>query len=117
MYKAKVATCSEILTKHSRPSEHHVEFLNVKPGGTYRKRKLIEVILHLNGLWCGVVRKIHKEHACFFIFPIFAFFFFVKACFRIFDRRLEISSECMKTTLTSEKYGNWLKKSYVCSKH
>jgi len=34
MYKAKVAVCSEIRTKHSKPSEHHVEFLNFKPGGT-----------------------------------------------------------------------------------
>jgi len=34
MYKAKVAVCSEILTKHSKKSEYHVEFLNVKPGGT-----------------------------------------------------------------------------------
>jgi len=31
MYKAKVAVCSEIRTKHSKQS---VEFLNVKPGGT-----------------------------------------------------------------------------------
>jgi len=34
MYKAKVAVCSEIHTKHSTQSEHHVEFLNVKLGGT-----------------------------------------------------------------------------------
>jgi len=34
MYKAKVAACSEILTKRSTQSEHHVELLNVKPGGT-----------------------------------------------------------------------------------
>ena len=34
MYKAKVAVCSEIHTKHSTQNEHHVEFLNVKPGGT-----------------------------------------------------------------------------------
>ena len=34
LYKAKVAVCSEILTKHSTQSEHHVEFLNVQPGGT-----------------------------------------------------------------------------------
>ena len=34
MYKVKVAVCSEILTKHIRKCEHHVEFLNVKPGGT-----------------------------------------------------------------------------------
>ena len=32
-YKAKVAICSEIRTKHSKQSENHVEFLNVKPGG------------------------------------------------------------------------------------
>jgi hypothetical protein len=34
MYKAKVAVCSEIRKKLSTQSEHHVEFLNVKPGGT-----------------------------------------------------------------------------------
>jgi len=34
MYKAKVAVSSEIRTKHSAQSEHHVEFFNVKPGGT-----------------------------------------------------------------------------------
>ena len=34
MYKAKVAVCSVIHTKHSSQSEHRVEFLNVKPGGT-----------------------------------------------------------------------------------
>jgi len=28
------ATASEIRTKHSTQSERHVEFLNVKPGGT-----------------------------------------------------------------------------------
>jgi len=38
MYKAKVAVCSEIRTKPSTQSEHHVEFLNVKPGGTYTNR-------------------------------------------------------------------------------
>ena len=32
MYKAKVAVCSDILTKHITQSEHHVELLNVKPG-------------------------------------------------------------------------------------
>jgi hypothetical protein len=34
MCKAKVAVCSEIRTKHSKQGEHHVEFLDVKPGGT-----------------------------------------------------------------------------------
>ena len=33
-YKAKVALCSEIRTKHSTQGEHHVEFLNVKPVDT-----------------------------------------------------------------------------------
>jgi hypothetical protein len=33
-YKAKVAVCSEIRTKHSLQSEHHVEFLNFKAAGT-----------------------------------------------------------------------------------
>jgi len=37
-YKTKVAVCSEIRTKHSTQSEHHVEFFNVKSGGTYRNR-------------------------------------------------------------------------------
>ena len=36
MYKEKVAVCSEIRTEQSTQSEHHVEFLNVKPGGTKR---------------------------------------------------------------------------------
>jgi len=34
MYKAKVAVCSEIRIKHSTQSEHQVELLNVKRGGT-----------------------------------------------------------------------------------
>jgi hypothetical protein len=34
MYKAKAAICSEIRKKHSTQSEHHVEILNVKSGGT-----------------------------------------------------------------------------------
>jgi hypothetical protein len=34
LYKAKVAVSFEIPTKHSMQSEHHVELLNVKPGGS-----------------------------------------------------------------------------------
>jgi len=34
MYKVKIADCSEICSKHSIQSEDHVEFLNIKPGGT-----------------------------------------------------------------------------------
>jgi hypothetical protein len=30
---AKVSVYSDIRTKHSKQSEHHVESLNVKPGG------------------------------------------------------------------------------------
>jgi len=33
-YKAKAAARYEIRTKHSTQSEHHVEFFNIKPGGT-----------------------------------------------------------------------------------
>jgi hypothetical protein len=33
-YKVKATACSEIHTKHSTQSEHQVEILNVKPGGT-----------------------------------------------------------------------------------
>jgi len=36
-YTAKVTVCSEINTKHSTQGERHVEFLNVKPGGTVNK--------------------------------------------------------------------------------
>ena len=38
MYKAKVAVCSDIRTKHSTQSERHVEFLYVKPVGVERNR-------------------------------------------------------------------------------
>ena len=34
MYKANVVVCSEIRTKHLTQSEHRVQFVNVKPGGT-----------------------------------------------------------------------------------
>ena len=34
MCKAKVAVCSDIRTKHSKQSEHYVEFFNFKTGGT-----------------------------------------------------------------------------------
>jgi len=34
LYKAKAAVCSETRTKQSTQSKDHVEFLNVKPGGT-----------------------------------------------------------------------------------
>jgi hypothetical protein len=33
-YKAKAAVYYEIRTKHTTQSEHQVEFLNDKPGGT-----------------------------------------------------------------------------------
>ena len=34
LYKAKVAVCSDICTKHLKQSEQHVQFFNVKPCGT-----------------------------------------------------------------------------------
>jgi hypothetical protein len=38
-YKAKDAVRSEIRTKHSTQSEQHVEFFNVKPGGTKKNAR------------------------------------------------------------------------------
>jgi hypothetical protein len=32
-FTTKTPLCFEICTKQSKQSEHHVEFLNVKPGG------------------------------------------------------------------------------------
>jgi len=32
MYREIIAVCSEIHTKHSTQSKHHVQFLNIKPG-------------------------------------------------------------------------------------
>jgi hypothetical protein len=34
-----MAVCSEIHTKHSTQSQHHVELLNVKPGGTQTNKQ------------------------------------------------------------------------------
>ena len=34
LFTSKIAVYSDIRTKHSTQSEHHVEFLNVKPGGS-----------------------------------------------------------------------------------
>jgi len=39
---AKNAVCSEIRTKHTTQSEHHVEFLNVNPGGTWETTRFWE---------------------------------------------------------------------------
>jgi hypothetical protein len=44
MYKTMAALCSEIRTKHWTQGEHHVEFLNVKPGGKEKKYSLNAVI-------------------------------------------------------------------------
>ena len=38
LYKAKVAVCSDIHTKHTTQSERRVEILNIKPCGTERNR-------------------------------------------------------------------------------
>jgi hypothetical protein len=42
MYKAKVAVRSDIRTKHSKQSERHVEFLNVKPGYKETNRQALK---------------------------------------------------------------------------
>jgi hypothetical protein len=43
MYKAKIAVCSEIRTKHSAQIEYHVEFLTVKPGLSKETARLLKV--------------------------------------------------------------------------
>jgi hypothetical protein len=59
MYTAKVAVCSQVRTKHSTQSEHHVEFLNVKLGGTYRYRYALRITeatdFHLTKHWPCVI--------------------------------------------------------------
>ena len=37
MYTTKDAFCSDIRTKHTKQSEHHIEFFNVKPAGRVKK--------------------------------------------------------------------------------
>jgi hypothetical protein len=41
-YTTKAAVCSEIRTKHPTQSEHHVEFLNIKPGGMQGNRQALK---------------------------------------------------------------------------
>jgi hypothetical protein len=57
LYKAKVAVCSDIRTKHSTQSERHVEFLNVKPWWYVKKplgfKRLIKDVTWLNTALSG----------------------------------------------------------------
>ena len=50
IYKAKVAVCSDIRTKHSTQSERHVEFFNVKPWWYVKKplgfKRLMELYVY-----------------------------------------------------------------------
>ena len=59
MYKAKVAVCSDIRTKHSTQSERHVEFLNVKPGGTKKPLGVKRLIFILENL---VVHELMRKN-------------------------------------------------------
>jgi hypothetical protein len=34
MYKPQAAVCSDIRTNQPKQTQHHVEILNIKPGGT-----------------------------------------------------------------------------------
>ena len=52
LYKAKVAVCYQINTKHSTQSEHHVEFFNVK-SGSRRMR------------WAGHVARMGEERGTY----------------------------------------------------
>ena len=53
MYKAKVAVCSDIRTKHWTQNERHVEFLNVKPWW-YVKKPLGFKRLNYNLIDCNL---------------------------------------------------------------
>jgi len=44
-YKAKATACSDIRTKCSTQNEHHVEFFNVKSGGTKETARLKKINL------------------------------------------------------------------------
>jgi hypothetical protein len=50
---AKVAVSSEILTKHSTPSEYHVEFLNVKRGWYVEKPLRFKRLMILRSVQYG----------------------------------------------------------------
>jgi hypothetical protein len=76
MYKAKVAVCSDIHTKHTTPSERHVEFLNVKPWLYVKKplgvKRLIQQIAHIT------IKKIYlllcNAPPTFFFRPLYEIF-------------------------------------------
>ena len=53
-YKAKAAVCSQIGTKHSTQSEHHVEFLNVNLVVRKETARLLEV----NSSGCRACRSV-----------------------------------------------------------
>ena len=50
LYKAKVAVCSDIRTKHSTQSERHVEFFNVKPWWYVKKQLGVKRLKEINGI-------------------------------------------------------------------
>ena len=58
LYKAKVAVCSDIRTKHSTQGERHVEFLSIKPGGTERNSWA------LKGKHWKILRFAHTLYFC-----------------------------------------------------
>jgi hypothetical protein len=52
-YTTKAAVCSEIRTKRATQSQHHVELLNIKPGGTKETARIYNVkgLMQLILLW------------------------------------------------------------------
>jgi hypothetical protein len=68
MYKATVAVCSDIRTKHSKKSERHVEFLNVKPWWYVKKPlgfKRLKSILQKTFYFLPL--SIHENSPLFFL--------------------------------------------------
>ena len=65
MYKAKVAVCSEICTRHSTQSERHVEFLNVKSGWYVKKPLGFERLKCTLLILKGVIKQLDSiTHLC-----------------------------------------------------
>ena len=63
-YKAKVAVCSEIVTKHSTQSEHRVVFLNVTTGDCKETAGLCVVMLVGEWFFGAKSRCLKMDWAC-----------------------------------------------------
>jgi hypothetical protein len=68
MYKAEVAVCSEICKKHSKQSEHHVEFLRwiwfyIKKLLGFKRLNHFMLVVCVNWGAQRVVKRTRKDHS------------------------------------------------------